>query len=203
MDEVRCSQPEEMRDKDLRRIPYQLFHACMTTSYNYLFANIHHPGVREAAPGPHPRQPRPPRAPRPGRDGRRVRRRWGRRSCRSSRRRGPARVRAQAAAAARQPAPRHRHGDHHRRGVRHRVPDDAGGGRVRLRLRRHHGQVPAGGEEERGAGCRSGGPARQSKGKGAAGECHRLGDHSTERVRERDWCVVYVRVTVHPPHQGG
>jgi hypothetical protein len=31
-----------MRDKDLQRIPYQLFHSCMTTSYNYLFANIHH-----------------------------------------------------------------------------------------------------------------------------------------------------------------
>lgn len=42
MDEVRCSQPQEMQDKELQRIPYQLFHACMTTSYNYLFANIHH-----------------------------------------------------------------------------------------------------------------------------------------------------------------
>ncbi|KAG7258434.1 hypothetical protein CRUP_006786, partial [Coryphaenoides rupestris] len=42
VDEVRCSQPQEMQDKELQRIPYQLFHACMTTSYNYLFANIHH-----------------------------------------------------------------------------------------------------------------------------------------------------------------
>ncbi|XP_067384185.1 leucine-rich repeat and transmembrane domain-containing protein 1 [Channa argus] len=42
VDEVFCSQPEEMRDRDLQKIPYQLFHACMTTSYHYLFANIHH-----------------------------------------------------------------------------------------------------------------------------------------------------------------
>uniref|UniRef100_A0A667WY47 Leucine rich repeats and transmembrane domains 1 n=1 Tax=Myripristis murdjan TaxID=586833 RepID=A0A667WY47_9TELE len=42
VDEVLCSQPEEMRDRDLQKVPYQLFHACMTTSYNYLFANIHH-----------------------------------------------------------------------------------------------------------------------------------------------------------------
>uniref|UniRef100_A0A8D0D6V0 Leucine rich repeats and transmembrane domains 1 n=1 Tax=Sander lucioperca TaxID=283035 RepID=A0A8D0D6V0_SANLU len=32
VDEVLCSQPEEMRDKDLQKVPYQLFHACMTTS---------------------------------------------------------------------------------------------------------------------------------------------------------------------------
>uniref|UniRef100_A0A3Q3QNR7 Leucine rich repeats and transmembrane domains 1 n=1 Tax=Monopterus albus TaxID=43700 RepID=A0A3Q3QNR7_MONAL len=42
VDEVLCSQPEEMRDRDLQKVPYQLFHACMTTSYHYLFANIHH-----------------------------------------------------------------------------------------------------------------------------------------------------------------
>lgn len=42
VDEVLCSQPDEMRDRDLQKIPYQLFHACMTTSYHYLFANIHH-----------------------------------------------------------------------------------------------------------------------------------------------------------------
>uniref|UniRef100_A0A673APC7 Leucine rich repeats and transmembrane domains 1 n=1 Tax=Sphaeramia orbicularis TaxID=375764 RepID=A0A673APC7_9TELE len=42
VDEVLCSQPAEMRDRDLQKIPYQLFHACMTTSYHYLFANIHH-----------------------------------------------------------------------------------------------------------------------------------------------------------------
>lgn len=42
VDEVLCSQPEEMKDRDLQKIPYQLFHACMTTSYHYLFANIHH-----------------------------------------------------------------------------------------------------------------------------------------------------------------
>ncbi|KAM6983073.1 leucine-rich repeat and transmembrane domain-containing protein 1 isoform 1-T1 [Tautogolabrus adspersus] len=41
-DEVLCSQPEEMKDRDLQKVPYQLFHACMTTSYHYLFANIHH-----------------------------------------------------------------------------------------------------------------------------------------------------------------
>lgn len=42
MDEVLCAQPNEMKYKDLQKIPYQLFHACMTTSYHYLFANIHH-----------------------------------------------------------------------------------------------------------------------------------------------------------------
>uniref|UniRef100_A0A3B4UST9 Leucine rich repeats and transmembrane domains 1 n=1 Tax=Seriola dumerili TaxID=41447 RepID=A0A3B4UST9_SERDU len=42
VDEVLCYQPEEMRDRDLQKVPYQLFHACMTTSYHYLFANIHH-----------------------------------------------------------------------------------------------------------------------------------------------------------------
>uniref|UniRef100_A0A3Q0SAS5 Leucine rich repeats and transmembrane domains 1 n=1 Tax=Amphilophus citrinellus TaxID=61819 RepID=A0A3Q0SAS5_AMPCI len=42
VDEVLCSQPEEMKDRDLQKVPYQLFHACMTTSYHYLFANIHH-----------------------------------------------------------------------------------------------------------------------------------------------------------------
>ncbi|XP_061128265.1 leucine-rich repeat and transmembrane domain-containing protein 1 [Syngnathus typhle] len=42
VDEVLCSQPIEMRERDLQKVPYQLFHACMTTSYHYLFANIHH-----------------------------------------------------------------------------------------------------------------------------------------------------------------
>uniref|UniRef100_A0A3B3ZR29 Uncharacterized protein n=1 Tax=Periophthalmus magnuspinnatus TaxID=409849 RepID=A0A3B3ZR29_9GOBI len=42
IDEVLCTQPEEMKDKDLQKIPYQLFHTCMTTSYHYLFANIQH-----------------------------------------------------------------------------------------------------------------------------------------------------------------
>ncbi|KAG9332437.1 hypothetical protein JZ751_014535 [Albula glossodonta] len=42
IDEVRCMQPEDLQDRDLRRIPYELFHSCLTTNYNYLFANIHH-----------------------------------------------------------------------------------------------------------------------------------------------------------------
>lgn len=42
VDEVVCAQPHAMRDRDLRQVPYELFHACMTTSYSYLFANIHH-----------------------------------------------------------------------------------------------------------------------------------------------------------------
>ncbi|XP_067096824.1 leucine-rich repeat and transmembrane domain-containing protein 1 [Osmerus mordax] len=42
VDEVLCSQPDEMKNKELHAVPYQLFHTCMTTSYNYLFANIHH-----------------------------------------------------------------------------------------------------------------------------------------------------------------
>ncbi|XP_028848453.1 leucine-rich repeat and transmembrane domain-containing protein 1 [Denticeps clupeoides] len=42
LDEVLCVQPEQMKDKDLRKVPYELFHACMATSYSYLFANIQH-----------------------------------------------------------------------------------------------------------------------------------------------------------------
>lgn len=42
VDEVECSQPQAMRERDLRQVPYELFHTCMTTSYSYLFANIHH-----------------------------------------------------------------------------------------------------------------------------------------------------------------
>ncbi|XP_036388537.1 leucine-rich repeat and transmembrane domain-containing protein 1 [Megalops cyprinoides] len=42
IDEIRCAQPEDLKGRDLRRIPYELFHTCLTTSYNYLFANIHH-----------------------------------------------------------------------------------------------------------------------------------------------------------------
>ncbi|KAK7884231.1 hypothetical protein WMY93_027354 [Mugilogobius chulae] len=42
VDDILCTQPDEMKDKDLQKIPYQLFHTCMTTSYHYLFANIHH-----------------------------------------------------------------------------------------------------------------------------------------------------------------
>lgn len=42
VDEVICSHPEEMRNRDLQKVPYQVFHVCMTTSYHYLFANIHH-----------------------------------------------------------------------------------------------------------------------------------------------------------------
>ena len=42
VDEVLCSQPDEMKNKELHAVPYQLFHSCMTTSYNYLFANLHH-----------------------------------------------------------------------------------------------------------------------------------------------------------------
>ncbi|XP_076022293.1 leucine-rich repeat and transmembrane domain-containing protein 1 [Genypterus blacodes] len=42
VDKVLCSQPDDMKDRDLQKVPYQLFHSCMTTSYHYLFANIHH-----------------------------------------------------------------------------------------------------------------------------------------------------------------
>ncbi|KPP78926.1 leucine-rich repeat and transmembrane domain-containing protein 1-like [Scleropages formosus] len=42
IDEIRCVQPEDLKERDLRNIPYELFHSCLTTSYNYLFANIHH-----------------------------------------------------------------------------------------------------------------------------------------------------------------
>lgn len=31
-----------MLERDLRHIPYELFHSCMITSYSYLFANIHY-----------------------------------------------------------------------------------------------------------------------------------------------------------------
>ncbi|KAL7827623.1 hypothetical protein SRHO_G00333410 [Serrasalmus rhombeus] len=42
VDEVVCAQPHAMRERDLQQVPYELFHTCMTTSYSYLFANIHH-----------------------------------------------------------------------------------------------------------------------------------------------------------------
>ncbi|CAL1606284.1 unnamed protein product [Knipowitschia caucasica] len=42
IDEVLCTQPDDMKNRDLQKIPYQIFHSCMTTSYHYLFANIHH-----------------------------------------------------------------------------------------------------------------------------------------------------------------
>ncbi|CAB1459370.1 unnamed protein product [Pleuronectes platessa] len=42
VDEVLCTQPEDMKGRELQKVPYQLFHACMTTSYHYLFANIQH-----------------------------------------------------------------------------------------------------------------------------------------------------------------
>lgn len=37
-----CSQPPAIHDRDLRHVPYEHFHICMSTSYNYLFANIQH-----------------------------------------------------------------------------------------------------------------------------------------------------------------
>ena len=63
VDEVLCSQPEEMKNKELHAVPYQLFHSCMTTSYNYLFANIHHLEAERSLRGHahlSPGMPRPP-----------------------------------------------------------------------------------------------------------------------------------------------
>lgn len=79
-----------------------------------------------------------------------------------------ARVRVQAAAAARKPAARHRHGGNHRRGLRHRLPHDANRSCLRLRLRCHHGQVPAGAEE--GGADGSFERAREHGGEGAIGQ---------------------------------
>ncbi|XP_052418902.1 LOW QUALITY PROTEIN: leucine-rich repeat and transmembrane domain-containing protein 1 [Carassius gibelio] len=42
VDSVTCVQPHLMLERDLRHIPYELFHSCMITSYSYLFANIHY-----------------------------------------------------------------------------------------------------------------------------------------------------------------
>ncbi|MCI4381039.1 hypothetical protein PGIGA_G00247080 [Pangasianodon gigas] len=42
VDGVPCHEPHAMRDRDLRHVPYELFHNCMSTSYSYLFANIQH-----------------------------------------------------------------------------------------------------------------------------------------------------------------
>lgn len=42
MDSVLCHEPQAMNDRDLRHVPYELFHTCMSTSYSYLFANIQH-----------------------------------------------------------------------------------------------------------------------------------------------------------------
>lgn len=41
-DEIRCAKPEDLKEHDLRRIPYELFQSCLTTNYKYLFAKIHH-----------------------------------------------------------------------------------------------------------------------------------------------------------------
>ncbi|XP_006631135.1 leucine-rich repeat and transmembrane domain-containing protein 1 [Lepisosteus oculatus] len=41
-DDIKCAQPENLREKDLRKIPYEMFQTCPWTNYNYLFANIHH-----------------------------------------------------------------------------------------------------------------------------------------------------------------
>ncbi|XP_051964288.1 leucine-rich repeat and transmembrane domain-containing protein 1 isoform X2 [Xyrauchen texanus] len=42
VDSITCVQPHIMLQRDLRQVPYELFHACMITSYSYLFANIHY-----------------------------------------------------------------------------------------------------------------------------------------------------------------
>ncbi|MBN3311233.1 LRTM1 protein, partial [Amia calva] len=42
IDELKCTHPETLREKDLRKIPYEMFQTCPWTNYNYLFANIHH-----------------------------------------------------------------------------------------------------------------------------------------------------------------
>ncbi|XP_055023863.2 leucine-rich repeat and transmembrane domain-containing protein 1 [Misgurnus anguillicaudatus] len=42
VDDITCVQPHLMQERDLRHVPYELFHACMITSYSYLFANIHY-----------------------------------------------------------------------------------------------------------------------------------------------------------------
>ncbi|XP_056585731.1 leucine-rich repeat and transmembrane domain-containing protein 1 [Triplophysa dalaica] len=42
VDGITCVQPHLMQERDLRHIPYEVFHACMITSYSYLFANIHY-----------------------------------------------------------------------------------------------------------------------------------------------------------------
>ncbi|XP_026868199.2 leucine-rich repeat and transmembrane domain-containing protein 1 [Electrophorus electricus] len=55
VDAVACTWPDAMQERDLRHVPYELFHACMTTSYSYLFANIHHlDGQRHPLHGPQP-----------------------------------------------------------------------------------------------------------------------------------------------------
>lgn len=42
VDSITCVQPHLMLERDLRLVPYELFHSCMITSYSYLFANIHY-----------------------------------------------------------------------------------------------------------------------------------------------------------------
>ncbi|XP_035236750.1 leucine-rich repeat and transmembrane domain-containing protein 1 [Anguilla rostrata] len=42
IDEIRCAKPEDLKERDLQRVPYELFHSCLTTNYNYLFAKIQH-----------------------------------------------------------------------------------------------------------------------------------------------------------------
>ncbi|TRY66065.1 hypothetical protein DNTS_033191 [Danionella cerebrum] len=61
LDSAVCVQPPLLQDRDLRLIPYELFHSCMITSYSYLFANIHYLDSKHrsflsgpALPSPHP-----------------------------------------------------------------------------------------------------------------------------------------------------
>ncbi|XP_076859140.1 leucine-rich repeat and transmembrane domain-containing protein 1 [Brachyhypopomus gauderio] len=68
VDGVACAWPDAMQERDLRHVPYALFHTCMTTSYSYLFANIHHvDGQHRLLHGPQPwPSPEPPAGAEPG-----------------------------------------------------------------------------------------------------------------------------------------
>lgn len=42
MDEIRCAQPGDLREEDLRNIPYKLFGSCLNISQSYPLAHLHH-----------------------------------------------------------------------------------------------------------------------------------------------------------------
>ncbi|XP_028680319.1 leucine-rich repeat and transmembrane domain-containing protein 1 [Erpetoichthys calabaricus] len=42
IDDIKCQQPDELLETDLRKVPYEIFQTCPSSSYNHLLASIHH-----------------------------------------------------------------------------------------------------------------------------------------------------------------
>ncbi|XP_048873779.1 leucine-rich repeat and transmembrane domain-containing protein 1 isoform X1 [Brienomyrus brachyistius] len=50
MDEIRCAQPGDLRDEDLRNIPYKLFGSCLNTSQSHPLAHLQHQAKEHESP---------------------------------------------------------------------------------------------------------------------------------------------------------